>query len=182
MENEPIVDPRGHAELLPAPVSDAVVQLAPAAPRQAPGNKARYLAAVRRYKWLILAVVLVGSAASAAVTRFLHPKYVAEATIWVEVPSRDDARTGPVQSSELLASTGWLDLLHSYTVMDAVVRGQRLFLDYEPEDTRVFRTFTVAGRYHPGDYKLQVTPDRRGYVLTAIETHETPFFELCPVQ
>ncbi len=176
MANEPVPDPRSNAELLPAPVTESMVQLSPgAAPRPAPGTgaggnaKARYLAALRRYKWLIVAVALVGMAATAGATRFMHPKYAADATIWVEVPSKDERGSGPLQPSELLVSTGWLDLLHSFTVMDAVVRSERMYLDYAPADAGVFRDFRVAPRFHPGEYTLRVSPAGRSYTLLSAE-------------
>ncbi|HEX9105700.1 MAG TPA: Wzz/FepE/Etk N-terminal domain-containing protein, partial [Longimicrobiales bacterium] len=129
----------------------------------------RYLAALGRYKWLVLAVALVGIAASAGVTRFMHPKYVADATIWVEVQTQEGQRSGPVQQSEILATTGWLDLLHSFTVMDAVIRSERLYLDYKPQDGGVFQDFRIADHFHPGEYTLRVAPDGRSYTLISAE-------------
>lgn len=178
MANEPVLDPRGNAELLPAPIPESTVQLgAGAAPRPAPGGggaggnvMARYFAALRRYKWLIMAVALAGIAATAGATRFMHPKYVAEATIWVEVPGKfGDQASGPVQPGELLVSTGWLDLLQSFTVMDAVVRTERMYLDYAPQDAAVFTDFHVAPRFHAGEYTLRVSPTGRAYTLISAE-------------
>src|SRR2546428_1867135 len=52
----------------------------------------RVLSAVLRFKWLIVAVTVLGTAAGVAATRVLSAAYVAQATIWIDPP---DQRNGP---------------------------------------------------------------------------------------
>src|SRR2546422_5687836 len=52
----------------------------------------RVLSAVLRFKWLIVAVTVVGTAAGVAGTRVLRAAYVAQATIWID---QLDRRGGP---------------------------------------------------------------------------------------
>jgi polysaccharide biosynthesis transport protein len=126
----------------------------------------RYVSALRRYKWLILAVVLVGTAASVGATRFLKPEYKATATIYIEPPP-DNA--GPIRGAELLRSVGWLDLLTTGVVLDSVAIAQRLYLTpAEEKDSLVFSGFALASRFVTGGYELQVDPSGKSWSLAAL--------------
>ncbi|MCH7876591.1 MAG: hypothetical protein IH965_15020, partial [Gemmatimonadetes bacterium] len=50
----------------------------------------RYIAAVLRYKWAVIAVTVLGTAAGVGATRAIKPEYVAQATLWVETTGRRD--------------------------------------------------------------------------------------------
>lgn len=114
----------------------------------------RYIAALKRYKWLMIAVVVLGTAGSIAATRFLKPEYKAIATIYIEQPP-DDA--GPIRGAELLRSFGWLDLLTTGIVLDSVAIKQRLYLIVPSQkDTAAFTGFVLADRFTPGNYQLKV--------------------------
>ena len=52
----------------------------------------RYVSALRRYKWLILLITLLGTGVGVVVTRFLKPEYQVQATIWIESPGRPMTR------------------------------------------------------------------------------------------
>ncbi|MGD2155124.1 MAG: Wzz/FepE/Etk N-terminal domain-containing protein, partial [Gemmatimonadales bacterium] len=124
----------------------------------------RYLLAVWRHKWLVMLVTFLGTAAGVGGTRFIEPQYEAEATLWIETVRGTDARQGPIQSSELLRSSGWVDLLHSYVVLDQVVRDMQLYLQVESAaDSAAFAGFAVVDRPVPGSYRLQVS--NRGDVV-----------------
>ena len=58
----------------------------------------RYIAALKRYKWLMLAVIAVGTALGYTATRYLKPEYLASATVWIELPAneRGAVQAGPV--------------------------------------------------------------------------------------
>ena len=62
----------------------------------------RYFSALKRYKWLILLVVLAGTGIGFGVTQFMTPAYQAQGTVWI---SDDGAKTqgggpqGPIQGS-----------------------------------------------------------------------------------
>src|SRR3989442_10246847 len=117
----------------------------------------RMLNAVVRFRWLIAAVTVVGTAGGVAATRFLKPQYVAQATIWIDQTDRRGPDRGPIQPSQLLERGAWLDLLTSYVVLEEVVRDQRLCLELKaPGDAAAFSGFQVAEQYRPGAYRLTV--------------------------
>src|SRR3954463_13754473 len=60
----------------------------------------RYLAAVIRYKWLLVLLLLAGSGASIALTRFVHPVYEVQATIWVATQTPETRTVGPIRAHE----------------------------------------------------------------------------------
>jgi tyrosine-protein kinase Etk/Wzc len=134
----------------------------------------RPLAAIRRYKWLLLAVLLLATVAGVVATRFVKPEYEVRATIWIasETPLQD--KTGPIRSHELLNSEAWVELLKSYRISDAVVQKLSLFVKPKDDaDSTLFRDFTVADRFVPGNYTLSV--DKTNHWTLALEA--TPFTE-----
>ena len=127
-------------------------------------NVRRLVAAVLRQKWLAVVFAVVGTVGGVVASRFMKPKYVAEATIWIASPEAD--RTGPIRSSELFANNAWLDLLQSYAVLDSVVSGQHLYVRAERRDRRAFTYFELANRFAPGKYELRFAPKGRHWELT----------------
>jgi polysaccharide biosynthesis transport protein len=126
--------------------------------------------AILRYKWLVLLIIILGSAAGVVVTRFLSAEYQAQATIWIEVPSgRQAAGAGqqtlgmPLQPGALLGQQAWLHLLSSFAVLDHVVMEQRLFLRPGPgSDAALFESFGVRDDVRSGQYRLVVAVDEGG--------------------
>ncbi len=127
----------------------------------------RVLSAVLRFKWLIVAVTVVGTAAGVAATRFLSAAYVAQATIWIDQPDqRNGPDRGPIRAGQLLQPEAWVDLLKSYVVLDQVVREQRMFVTPKSlADASVLERFRVAEQYRPGDYRLTVDGAGKSYTL-----------------
>ena len=128
----------------------------------------RYLAALRRYKWLVLAIVIAGAALGFAATRLITPEYEVQATIWISTTeeSRRDDR-GPIRSQELLNPTAWLELFKSFAVLDPVVREMKLYLAPERlSDTLVFTGFELAEPFRSGAYVLTADRVRGQYALT----------------
>lgn len=126
----------------------------------------RYLAAVLRYKWAVLLLTAMGAAAGFFLAQRVQPEYVANATIWIETESRGAQAQGPIRSEGLLESQAWVDLLHSYVVLDPVVHEQRLYLEYEnPRDSLAFGGFELRDRFRPDGYALAISPDGRGFQL-----------------
>ncbi|HEY0663363.1 MAG TPA: Wzz/FepE/Etk N-terminal domain-containing protein, partial [Thiobacillaceae bacterium] len=113
------------------------------------GGLKRILAAVLYYKWLVLAVVLVGMAAGVAASRYVEPEYTSQARLWVAVASREGDLEGPIQSAELLQGGAWLELLGSYAVLDHVVNDQRLYLEYRARDRDVLADLTTDSVFTP---------------------------------
>src|SRR5437667_9304 len=127
----------------------------------------RVLSAVLRFKWLIVAVTVVGTAAGVAATRFLSAAYVAQATIWIDQPDqRNGPDRGPIRPGQLLQPEAWVDLLKSYVVLDHVVRDQRMFVAPKSlADASVLERFGGAGPYRRGAYGLTVDGTGRRYTL-----------------
>ncbi|HTY06467.1 MAG TPA: polysaccharide biosynthesis tyrosine autokinase [Gemmatimonadales bacterium] len=126
---------------------------------------ARYWSAVKRYRWLVLLMTVLGIGAGFAGTRVVKPKYLARATIWIQGNSQQ-LNTGPIRPDELLQSAGWVDLLHSFVVLDEVVKRVRLYVVPERgADTSMLALLTIGDRLRPGRYKLTVDGTGKQFVL-----------------
>ncbi|HKI94207.1 MAG TPA: polysaccharide biosynthesis tyrosine autokinase [Gemmatimonadales bacterium] len=132
-------------------------------------NWRRYVAAVLRYKWLVLTITVLGIGAGVAGSRFLKPVYTAQATIWVQSPARGgggQAQQGPIRPEQLLEQSGWTDLLRSYQVLDDVVRQMHLYVSFKSAgDSALFAGLDLAERFLPGTYTLTVSDDGKTYGL-----------------
>jgi tyrosine-protein kinase Etk/Wzc len=105
-------------------------------------------------------VVLAGTSLGVLASRFLRKEYETAATIWVaSAPST----SGPVRGQEVLGAQGWADLVKSFTVLDAVVQQERLYV--KTEVPAAFDSFTVVEPYPVGQYSLDITPDWSHYTL-----------------
>jgi len=146
----------------------AVASWNPRPPDQPPAEWQRYLAAAVRFKWLVLGVTLACTALGVLAAILVKPTYVARATVWVQVPIRPARDEGPIWSGQLPISSGWMDLLQSYAVLDDVVRGLRLYVaPVEPGDSDVLRSFRIQDAVLPGTYRLEVDPEGQKFTLTA---------------
>ena len=116
----------------------------------------RWLSAVVRYRWWIVALAALGTAVGTASSRLLPPRFVAQATIWIQAPQPRAIERGPIGGDQLLTATAWVDLLRSYVVLDSVARELRLFLHTDRNALRAFATFAVADNFRPGRYRLRV--------------------------
>lgn len=162
-------DPPAHVP--PAPVRPGLAP-APAPPGgvAGPGDLGRFLLAVLRYRWLVLALSVAGVAAGVAAARLVSPEYMAQGTVWVETDERQDPGGGPIRSAGLLESYAWVELLKSYTVLDAVVRGERLYVEAAlPGDEGALASLVPGERMVPGRYRLEVGPDGRRWTLSSGE-------------
>jgi tyrosine-protein kinase Etk/Wzc len=129
-------------------------------------NLRRYLEAVRRYRWGIIATIVLGTAAGVGIGAYIPARYETQATIWVEVPSQGESGQGPIQADQLLHAAAWIDLLRSYTVLDHVVTDMRLYLQpANPGDSILFAGFRLKEQPRPGSYILAVGEDGRGLTL-----------------
>src|SRR2546422_447176 len=120
----------------------------------------RSLTVVWRYRWWILAATALGTIGGAAASRFLPPRYVAQATIWIQTSGGNGPERGPIGANQLLVASAWTDLLKSYVVLDAVAGERRSCLRPRPRDMAVMAPFAVADQYRPGRSHLKV--DRTG--------------------
>src|SRR5512132_4175800 len=65
---------------------------APSSPAVRGSRLARYRAAIGRYKWVMLPIVLLATLAGIVATRFIRPDYEAQARIWMSAD--DDVSKG----------------------------------------------------------------------------------------
>ena len=107
-------------------------------------------------------------------SRFLRPTYVAQATLWIDLPA--DARPGdqgpnPIQSAQLLGPSGWVDLLKSHVVLDSVVDELRLYLTAKSrDDSTVLASFQhTPGGFRPGAYRLDVADTGGTFTLSTTD-------------
>jgi len=127
----------------------------------------RTLAAVFRFKWMILAILILGMGAAYAATRFQQPEYETQAKVWFGSGMVGAGQTGPIRQGQLLDGAGWQSLLRSSAVLDSVILQQHLFIATpHPEDSLAFDGFGVApSRLVPGSYRLQFGDNQQGFVL-----------------
>jgi capsular exopolysaccharide synthesis family protein len=127
----------------------------------------RIRAVLYRARWILPLPLALGVGAGLWAARHVHPEYVARSTIWIDAePANASDRGGPLRSADLLQSRAWVELLRSFTVLDPVVRDQRLYLTYaEPADSSVFSSFALGEKFRPGEYRLTVNPGGRTFRL-----------------
>jgi uncharacterized protein involved in exopolysaccharide biosynthesis len=117
----------------------------------------RPLAAIRRYKWLLLAVVLLATLGGVIATKMVKPEYEVRATISIQSETPLQDKEGPIRPHELLNAEAWVELLKTFRISDAVVKQLALFVKPENDaDSALFRGFDVANRFVPGKYQLEV--------------------------
>ena len=158
--------------LPPPALRDPVPHLGPDTTATDPWQ--RYLTAVRRYKWFVLGVTLVGTGLGAVSTRWLRPLlhvYAARANIWIDATTdpheRGPAPTqGPIRSGQLLGAAGWVDLLRSDVVLDDVVRQRQLYLvPASAAADSALEGFGIDSVVDAGAYRFVVDKAGRGFAL-----------------
>jgi capsular exopolysaccharide synthesis family protein len=135
---------------------------------------ARYGAALRRYKWLVLLVIVLGIAAGFGVTRLLQPVYEVHSTLWISTDDRpDQQRAGPIRAVAPMRETSWPELLTSFAILEQVVREKSLYLrPAKPADSSLFAGFRVDEHFRPGKYTLKV--DKSGWQYALLDGGGTP--------
>lgn len=132
----------------------------------------RAVAALQRYKWLMLGIMAASVGAGVAATRFVTPLYEVRASIMIASESPMESRTGPIRSSGLLSADDWNNLLRSFAVTDAVVRKLTLYLrpaNYAL-DIELFKGFTLADKFVPGKYELVLDQTNKRWTLLSMPT------------
>ncbi len=126
----------------------------------------RYLEAVRRHRWLVLALVFIGIGAGWAVSRYIKPQYENHISIWIPAEDRT-AQTTPIGSSRVLDPGGWADLLTSYAVLDKVTSASGLVASAKDASRQVALYALLPGAHLvPGKYTLAFNEDGTRYTLT----------------
>ena len=150
--------------------STAVQSWGPPAPSPAPPpgavNLGRYFAAIKRYKWLIAVIVLLGTIGAVAATRVIKPSYSVDTTI---VVSESPDPKGPIQAGVMLKEQAWRELLMSFAILDPVARQTGRYLTPKSEgDSLLFRGFEPTSDLQPGNYILRITPSTKRYELAVV--------------
>ncbi len=132
----------------------------------------RYWAAIKRYKWPILVLVVLGTLAGVATTRFVTPLYEARATLWVGGGNAgvEDGDRGSVRSIETMAPTDYLELMTSFAVVDRVVERLHLYVfPMRPADSTALASFRPAPAMRTGLFSLTTDATGASYVLSTGE-------------
>ena len=168
-------------ENLPAPLSPEYAYPAEAAapaynwpapppmPEEGGGlNLERYFSALKRYKWLIAILFVVGLGIGFVISRFIQPQYKATATVWLGVGGRGSAGTaGPVEGTDPMQdAANWQRLLTSRNVMNAIVERRQLYITPDnPADSTLFKSLVVGDGFRRGRFLLRAGADGATYSL-----------------
>lgn len=126
----------------------------------------RHLAALRRYRRLVLLVLAGGILLGILLALVVQPRYEVRSTVWIANEESDDRSRGPFQGDPLLEAPAWAQLITSFSVLDRVVNELALFVTpEEAEDSVAFRDFGATDRLVPGEYLLRLDNDKQRYVL-----------------
>jgi polysaccharide biosynthesis transport protein len=121
----------------------------------------RYLAAIVRYKWLVLVMVLIGLLGGYIATRYIKPEYDVQGKITLRDPSAEIIGNARQRSNE-----SYLQVFRAYIITDSVARKLRLYLDPKRDaDSVYFREFTLASQFVPGTYELTIDSKKEKYRL-----------------
>ena len=137
------------------------------APRALTWN--RYLAAVRRYKWLMALVILAAIGVGMLAARRVQPLYDVTSTIWIAPETQRDATLGPMRGEQVIHQAAWPELATSLAILDRVARRMALYV--VPSDTNDVPLFVGVGadeQLRTGAYSLRVDPTARRYVLSLV--------------
>jgi succinoglycan biosynthesis transport protein ExoP len=158
-------DPNNGAPMQYQPGGRAWSQAAVAPPPSSIGELlARVVSALGRYKWLILAVVAVGSSAGFALTQLVSPRYTVQGSIIIRKTS---VGSGPISAPGLINDpSSWVDLVRSFIVVDQVVQTLGLYVRAENDgDSLLVKDLKPSAVLRPGKYELSINANGTRYDL-----------------
>src|SRR5689334_6002409 len=127
-------------------------------------NLGRYFAALKRYKWLIAIIAIVGTIGGVVATRFIKPEYRVDTTI---VVGESPDPKGPVRPQVTLREEAWKELLLSFAILDPVARQTGAYLTPKTDgDSTAFKDFQPTPDLQPGEYTLTANKATRKYDLS----------------
>ena len=128
----------------------------------------RYLFALLRYRWILVASVLVGVGGAYVAWTNTEVTYSADGNLWIEQGASATGDLAPIRAGSLLENNAWIELLRSYQVLDTVAVSERLFLRYPDQYAPAFERFGVdlEEGYLPGQFTLRVGASGDDFVLT----------------
>ena len=116
--------------------------------------------ALKRYKWLIAVIVLIGTIGGVVATRFIKPTYQVDTTI---VVGESPDPKGPVRPQVRAATRqAWGELLKSFAILDPVARQIGMYVTPKSDaDSLLLRDFQPTSDLQTGDYILTINIARR---------------------
>ena len=154
---------------MPSPYQPGGAAWAPQAPL-APASStlseqvARFTSALKRYKWLIVAVVAVGSSVGYALTQLVTPKYRVDGSIIIK---KTAPGAGPISAPGLISDpASWVDLTRSFIVLDQVVQRLGLYVEAKDQSKSVLLAdLRPSATLQPGQYQLKIDDSGTRYEL-----------------
>lgn len=127
----------------------------------------RYVAALLRHKWLIIAAVVLGTGLGVVAGGMVAAQYEVQATIWV---TGGTSERGPIRPDEMLSSASWIELFKSGAVLDPVVNKLILYLaPASQDDWPLYAGFGAGEEFRPGPYELRIDRDAGQFTLQRID-------------
>ena len=125
----------------------------------------RYWAAVKRFRWLIVALVAAGTIAGVVATRYIDPVYEARGALWIADVGTGNGG-GAYRPPELLPNGSWVQLIRSFAVVDKVVSQERLWVKGKTwRDSVALAGIEPTPRTMPGSYTLWSDSTKGTYSL-----------------
>jgi len=125
----------------------------------------RYWAAIKRFRWLIIILAALGTAAGVVATRFIDPVFEARGALWIADVGTSN-NSGAYRPPELLPNGSWVQLIRSFAVVDRVVAEQRLWVKGKTwRDSVALQGIDFTPRTIPGDYTLWSDSTKGTYSL-----------------
>jgi polysaccharide biosynthesis transport protein len=122
----------------------------------------RYVAALKRFKWLIMVAPFFGLGVGLLVSRIMKPDYVSSAMLWIESPGQGEQRgpqIGPIRQQQLLSAGSWVELLKSSLVLDTAVYQLEMYVQpRNAADSTVLRGLKLLEAFRKGGYRLELDP------------------------
>ncbi len=136
----------------------------------------RYLSALRRFKWLVLLLTLVGLGAGYLVSRLRPATFEVKSSIALPDPTTN--ASSALQGAPLYAANQWSDLIKTYLVTQTVAEQRRLYIigpthvgDPPPPPgpngpaAVLFNNFALGPQSSPGDFQWKISRDGTTYEL-----------------
>ena len=146
---------------LPTVPQPPMEQWGPPPPTSTAPAYQRYVAAISRFKWLVLAMMLLGLLGGYVATRYIKPEYDVQGKITLRDPSAEIIGNARQRSNE-----SYLQVFRAYSITDSVARKLRLYLDPKRDaDSVYFREFMLGPQFVPGTYELMIDSKKEKYRL-----------------
>lgn len=141
---------------------------------------ARFFGALRRFKWLVLGVFLLGATASVLITRWMPDKY----RVGVTLSLYDRGEDVVINAPQMLSSRQWEELLRTDAVLEPVVLARKLYIRgprsgaLKPpplegpwgQYASAFDSFEWTATTRAGRYRFEIAATGRSWTLTNEQT------------